>query len=427
MPDSKESVFVVGLQADNFMRLRAVRLELPAEGGMTVVGGRNEQGKSTVLRIVEAALGGKAALPSAPVRTGEDEGSVAVTLSDGTRIERTFTTDGRTAVKVTRDGMKATGPQALLDGLLGPLSYDPVGFDRLKDADKAEQVRRMAGLDLSGPDARRRDAYDRRTEVGRVVREREGQLAGMPPPDPDAPDCAPDVSALAEAVFATQTEHAAWDAAGRAAEAAQADVAGLEAKLAAARETLVLRRRDVALRGGEPDVEGPKAALRAADTLTVRFRAACARRGAEAGLTDARREQARLTEAIQGIDAERDAAIRAASLPVEGLGFDPDDGALTLDGLPYSQASQARRLRTSLAIAEAMHPRLRVLLVRDGNPLDDDGLRLVAKWARDRDMHVLIEHMHVGGATGVIIEDGEVVVPAKQPARMRLPGNPQGD
>lgn len=416
MSDSR--VYVIGLEADDFKRLRAVRLALPAKGGLTAIGGRNEQGKSTVLDIVETALGGKGRVPAEPIRQGAARGSVGVALSDGLHVERTFTAGG-TSLKVTRAGMAATSPQGQLDALLGPLSFDPLAFDRLSDRDKAEQVRRVAGLDLTDLDARRKAAYDQRTDVGRAIKSWEGALAQMPPPDPNAPEAEPDTMALATALQTAQAAHAKWVGAGEQARLCAERVARLEAELAQGREALAGWRRLAA--EPEPDMETPRQALAGADAVRQRFRAAQERHKAEEALHQARTKQAGLTEAIAAVDAEREAAIKAADLPVEGMGFDPDTGALTLDGLPWAQGSQARRLRAALAIAEAMDPALRILLIREGSNLDDDNLRLVAEWAEERDVRVLLERVHVDRATGIVIEDGEVAVPAKTP-RIQLPG-----
>ena len=419
MTGTADKVYVTELRADDWLRLRAVRLELAPVGGMTVLGGRNGQGKSSVLGVIEAALGGGGRLPARPVREGADKGSVAVTLSDGLVVERTFTAAGGTQLKVSKDGMQASSPQGRLDALLGPLSFDPLEFDRLKDGDKAERVRQLAGLDLSDLDAERRRAYDGRTDVGRIVRQKEGELAGLPPADPDAPEAAPDLAALTGAFMDAQAAHGRWAGMQERAEALGRKAAALAQELVDAQRELT-DAKAAARQTPEPDVGHAQRALQDADALARRFQAAVRRKAVEAALLQARHDQAGLTGRIRDVDAERDARIKAAALPVDGLGFDPETGLLVLDGLPYAQASQARRLRASLAIAEAMHPALRILLMREGSNLDDAGLHLVAQWARDKDMHVLIERVQVDGLTGIVIEDGEISIPEKP--KLQLPG-----
>lgn len=45
------------LELENVKRIRAVKVE-PAENGLTIIGGRNNQGKTSVLDSIAWALGG---------------------------------------------------------------------------------------------------------------------------------------------------------------------------------------------------------------------------------------------------------------------------------------------------------------------------------------------------------------------------------
>ncbi|MCA9529419.1 MAG: hypothetical protein KC543_04710, partial [Myxococcales bacterium] len=113
-----------------------------------------------------------------------------------------------------------------------------------------------------------------------------------------------------------------------------------------------------------------------------------------------------LTASLAEIDEEKRAAIERAEFPLEGLGF-AEEG-VTLGGIPFAQASAAERLRASVAIGLALHPDLRVLLVRDGALLDDDSLKLVAEMAAAHEAQVWVERVGDGDPGAIIIEDGAV-------------------
>jgi hypothetical protein len=117
-------------------------------------------------------------------------------------------------------------------------------------------------------------------------------------------------------------------------------------------------------------------------------------------------QSGQLTKAMRDRADEVAKAIAGADLPVQGLGF--GDGYVTLDGLPFSQASDAAQLRTSVALAMAMNPKLRILRIRDGSLLDEDGLRMVAEMAEARDFQVWLERVDTSGKVGIVIEDGSV-------------------
>ena len=55
------------LEIENVKRIKAVRLE-PAQNGLTVIGGNNNQGKTSVLDSIAWALGGEKYRPSEAAR-----------------------------------------------------------------------------------------------------------------------------------------------------------------------------------------------------------------------------------------------------------------------------------------------------------------------------------------------------------------------
>ena len=110
------------------------------------------------------------------------------------------------------------------------------------------------------------------------------------------------------------------------------------------------------------------------------------------------------------IDLEKEGRVARAIFPVPGLAFGHD--GLLLEGVPFEQASQAEQIRVSVAMGAALHPQLRVLLVRDGSLLDERSLALLGELAAERDLQVWLERVgEAGGAesTGdtLCIEDGE--------------------
>ena len=61
------SVKINQLELENVKRIKAVKIEL-TENGLTVIGGRNNQGKTSVLDSIAWALGGDRYKPSQPKR-----------------------------------------------------------------------------------------------------------------------------------------------------------------------------------------------------------------------------------------------------------------------------------------------------------------------------------------------------------------------
>jgi hypothetical protein len=91
------------------------------------------------------------------------------------------------------------------------------------------------------------------------------------------------------------------------------------------------------------------------------------------------KERDDLTKVIETIDARKAEILGAAKLPVDGLSI--DDEGITLNSVPFAQASGAERLRVALGLAIAASPELGDVWIRDGALLDEESLELVAKHA----------------------------------------------
>ena len=76
------------LEIENVKRVKAVKIE-PSTNGLTIIGGKNNQGKTSVLDAIAWALGGDKYRPSQPQR----EGSVLpptlhIVMNNGLVVER---------------------------------------------------------------------------------------------------------------------------------------------------------------------------------------------------------------------------------------------------------------------------------------------------------------------------------------------------
>lgn len=114
-----------------------------------------------------------------------------------------------------------------------------------------------------------------------------------------------------------------------------------------------------------------------------------------------------LAAKIAELDHERQQAIAKAHLPLEGLGF--GDGYITLNGRRWAEASRAEAITASTAIAMALSPMLKVMLIRDGSNLGSGMRNIIRQMAHERGYRVLLEIVDESGANShVFIEDGMV-------------------
>lgn len=159
-------VKINNLEIENVKRVKAVTLE-PAENGLTVIGGRNGQGKTSVLDAIAWALGGDRFKPSQPNR----EGSVIsphlkVELSNGLVVERS----GNNSNLKVIDPNGNKGGQQLLNEFVEAFALNLPKFMQSSSKEKADTLLRIIGVGdkLYTLETDEQRLYNRRTEIGRV-------------------------------------------------------------------------------------------------------------------------------------------------------------------------------------------------------------------------------------------------------------------
>lgn len=399
---------VIELKAENVKRLRAV--EITPDGTLQVIGGRNAQGKSSVLDAIWLALGGgKAGRETArPIRDGESRAEVTLDLGD-LRVTRTWTQKG-TQLKVTSaDGAVYSSPQAMLDGLVGQLSFDPLAFTRLSAREQREALMNLVQLDVDvdALDAERARLYEERTRVGQ-----EGKALGDAAVDESLPVEEVSVSELLANLEAAQEHNAAVTRMESERESLTEAVASAETHLRMVQQELEEARQELAAAEkrvipARVDVDALRAQVGEADERNKAIRANNAEREKAARKDALRHQYAALTGQITALDEQKQKALENAAFPVDGLGFDRD--GVTYNGVPFSQASSAEQIRVSLAMAMALNPKLRVLRIMDGSLLDDEAMQLIREQVAAHDFQLWIERVGNADEGAVIIEDGEVL------------------
>lgn len=430
---------IVRLTAENIKRLKAVSI-VPS-GAVVRIGGRNAQGKTSLMDCIAYALCGAAAAPSEPVRRGEKRGQIILETSELT-VTRKFTAAGNTTLEVTnKEGLKYSGPQGVLDKLTATLAFDPLSFCRADKKAQFQQLQKLLGIDTLAIDADRKGVYDRRTAKNREVSSMKAVVDSLPVTGPARVD----VRELLDELSRAEQANAAVDDLEREVmesesslnrqratlQQAEQELEQLKAEMARQESLVRLRRQQVDT--GRQSMTAAEERLKAAVKLDVEpIKQRIARveeTNAEASKVEERLrkvqelgvledESQMMTTHLQELETKRAAMLSSCPMPVPGIGFEAD--GITLNGLPLDQASAAEQLRLGVAVACAMNPRMRVMLVRDGSLLDDDSMALLESMAEQHDAQIWVERVgNDDGKCTVVIEDGEAAaeVPgAREPA-----------
>ncbi len=423
---------IISLYTENVKRLSAVRIK-PDGQPVVIIGGNNGSGKTSTIDSIEMALRGGKSIPDKPVRNGQDGAEIILETGE-LIVHRKIKPDGSSTVTVSnKEGARFSSPQAMLDKLVGSLSFDPLEFTRMKPKQQEETLRELLGIDTRKLDAQREMAFQDRTVVNREVKSLEAQLAGMSL-HAEVPEEELSAQEIQESLQAAQEHNRKVKALDDVFVAKQQAVVDLEAerdevvseierlmaelKSANVRKIQLGRAITVAAQEAEisrlaaqevqpiDESEIVETLVSVADTnRKIAENESYRKRAAE--LDAKRQESAALTATIEAIDQAKREMLEGAEYPIPELSIHPENGVY-LNGNPLSQASGAEGLRASMAIAIAMNPGFPVALIRDGSLLDANSLAMVEQMAAEKGCQIWMERVGEGEEGSVIIAEGAV-------------------
>lgn len=172
------------LEIENVKRIKAVKLE-PAQNGLTIIGGDNQQGKTSVLDSIAWALGGERYKPSQSTREGSMvPPNLHIVMNNGLVVERK---GKNSALKVTDPNGQKAGQQ-LLNEFVEQLALDLPRFMEASGTEKAKVLLQIIGVgpQLAELEQEERELYQERLYVGRTADQKE-KFAKEQPYYPEAP------------------------------------------------------------------------------------------------------------------------------------------------------------------------------------------------------------------------------------------------
>jgi len=414
--NGEKTMRIIELRAENFMRLKAVRI-MP-DKTLVRIEGRNAAGKSAVLNLVAAMLGGGKWKQEDPIRRGERKatGTLAIGPPGGPPkyvITKRWIKGNEYLEVKSANGDRLASPQRMLAELYDDLTLDPLEFSRMSATEQAATLRRIAGINVVALDEERGKLYAERTVANRAANEAKARVGPMPPkPARDTPISVSELAARQQEAVAHNRE---VDDLERLTSQAIADAQAIEQQVAALKGRLAVAQK-VASEGSKKiremnriDVADLGAEIAAAEQHNA---AIVARRQYEERAADAKAKvQAAeaLDDQIKAIDDEKERKLREAKFPLPGLGVSAD-GLPTLNDIPLSQASSSEQLRIGAAIALSGDRPLRLLLIREGSMLDEGGLADLDSICQEFNAQALVERVADTRSPGAVyIEDGEVI------------------
>ena len=397
------------LEIENVKRVKAVKIE-PTANGLTIIGGKNNQGKTSVLDAIAWALGGDRYRPSQAQR----EGSVIppnlhIVMNNGLIVERR----GKNSdLKVTDPNGKKAGQQ-LLNEFVEQLALDLPKFMEATSREKAQTLLQIIGVGprLADLERQEKELYNERTYIGRTADQKEKYAKEQPyyPDVPSVPVSASELIRQQQEILAQNGENQRkrerrhqleqeYQSVTEQIQALLAKQGQLEADLKIARETSegLTDRSTAELEENISNIE----------EINRKVRANLDKDKAEEDAKGYREQYKRLTAQIEEIRSQKTDLLKEANLPLPGLGV--EDGELVYHGQKWDNMSGSEQLKVSTAIVRRLNPECGFVLLDKLEQMDLDTLHEFGQWLEQEGLQAIATRVSTGGECSLIIEDGYV-------------------
>lgn len=424
-----ESIKINKLEIENVKRIKAVKIE-PTANGLTIVGGKNNQGKTSVLDSIAWALGGEKFRPSAAQRDGSViPPTLHMVMSNGLVVER----KGKNSdLKVTDpDGRK--GGQQLLNEFVEVLALDLPKFMQSTAKEKAQTLLQIIGVGdkLYELERKEQEAFNRRHAIGQIA-DQKAKFAKEQPYYTDAPKeliSASELIRQQQDILAQNGEnqrkrdnalklHAERN---RLAE----KVNSLREELEKYQKLLIQADADMATayKTTEQLQDESTAELESnianIEQINRKVRANMDKDKAEDDALLYANQYAALTAEIEEVRQNKIDLLKGANLPLPGLSV--QDGELLYNGYKWDSMSGSDQLKVSTAIVRCLNPKCGFVLLDKLEQMDLDTLNEFGAWLETEGLQAIATRVSTGEECAIIISDGYVTGQEHEPEEPAKP------
>lgn len=401
------SVKINSLEFENVKRIKAVQLA-PAKNGLTVIGGDNRQGKTSVLDAIAWALGGDRFKPSKPQRDGSViEPHLKVTLDNGIVVERS----GKNSSLKVIDPSGNKGGQQLLNSFVEQLALDLPKFLNQSSKEKADTLLKIIGVgeQLYKLEQEEQLQYNRRTEIGRIA-DQKAKFAKEMPVYTDVPTEPMSVSELIQSqqqILAkngmNKQKREQLDYYTKQLEIAKQAYDHAKSVLDAAENNFKLAKGEAADLVDEP-TEELEANIAQIEQINEKVRANLERKKAEIEAEGYQKQYDELTEKVEAIRQAKKDLLKGADLPLDGLTV--ENSELLYKGQKWDCMSGAEQLIVATSIVRKLNPECGFVLLDKLEQLDSKTLTSFGKWLEGEGLQAIATRVSSGDECCILIEDG---------------------
>lgn len=397
------------LEIENVKRVKAVKIE-PSENGLTVIGGRNNQGKTSVLDAIAWALGGDRYRPSQPMRDGSViPPNLRVVMNNGLVVER----KGKNSDLKVTDPTGKKGGQQLLNEFVEQLALDLPRFMDASGKEKAQTLLKIIGVgdQLAMLERKETEQYNRRHAIGQIADQKK-KFANEQPYYPDAPK---DLVSPSE-LIRQQQEILARNGENQRKRAQLYQLEEESRRIEEELEGLLQRQEKVqadleTARKSAEDLQDESTAeleesIANIEEINRKVRANMDKEKAEEDAKEYQHQYDELTKEIFDMRKEKESLLENAALPLPELSV--AEGELTYRGQKWDNMSGSDRLKVATAIVRRLKPACGFVLLDKLEQMDLETLQEFGEWLEGEGLQAIATRVSTGGECSIIIEDGYV-------------------
>ena len=403
------SIKINKLEIENVKRVKAVKIE-PTENGLTIIGGNNNQGKTSVLDAIAWALGGDKYRPSKPQREGSIiPPNLHIVMNNGLIVER----KGKNSTLKVTDPSGQKGGQQLLNEFVEQLALDLPRFMEASGKEKAAVLLNIIGVGdrLALLEKQEKAQYSDRQAIGRIADQKE-KFAKEQPYYPDAPSEPVSPSELIKKqqdILAkngeNQRKRARLHELEQESQRVNEELAALLRKQDQIRADLEMARKSAADLRDESTAE-LEASIANIEEINRKVRANLDKDKAEEDAREYRRQYEQLTKDIEATRKEKTDLLTDARLPLPELAV--EDGELTYKGQKWDNMSGSDRLKVATAIVRELNPKCGFVLLDKLEQMDRTTLQEFGEWLEAEGLQAIATRVSTGDECSILIEDGYV-------------------
>lgn len=398
------------LEIENVKRIKAVKVE-PKQNGLTIIGGNNKQGKTSVLDAIAWALGGDKFKPSQAARDGSVlPPNLHIVMNNGLVVERK---GKNSALKVTDPNGEKAGQQ-LLNEFVNSFALDLPKFMEASGKEKAQTLLKIIGVgdQLAELEKEEKELYQERLYVWRTADQKE-KFAKEQPYFPDAPKdlvSPSDLIKQQQEILArngeNQRKRERLHQLEQDYQKINDNLSELLAKQKKIEEDLKIARSSAVDLQDESTAELEKS-ISNIEEINRKVRANLDKEKAEDDAKTYRNEYNDLTAKISNVRSKKTDLLNSAELPLPDLSV--MDGELVYEGQKWDNMSGADRMKVATAIVRKLNPECGFVLLDKLEQMDLSTLQEFGEWLEAEGLQAIATRVSTGEECSIIIEDGYVV------------------